>query len=82
MSEAANAPFGTPNRDVNFVEKAHNFEVTSNRLADTARQVATAGGCNNKNIVEGIQLRAQAVSIYTLLATNLTVKIINYRGFI
>ena len=45
---------GTPGRDQNFGEKAHQFEAHANKLADTANMVATAGGCRNKKTVEEI----------------------------
>lgn len=45
---------GTPGRDQNFAEKSQNFEGHANKLADTAKMVATAGGCRNKKTVEEI----------------------------
>ncbi|XP_055996034.1 vinculin-like isoform X18 [Ostrea edulis] len=54
LSEASVIPMGTPGRDQNFAEKSHNFEGHANKLADTAKMVATAGGCRNKKTVEEI----------------------------
>lgn len=54
---------GTPNREVNFEDKARRFDSHSGRLANTARMVATAGGCENKRTVEAIQNMAFQVSI-------------------
>ena len=54
---------GTPNRDLNFGDKSRRFEAHSNKLANTARMVATAGGCNNKKTVEAIQNMAYQVSM-------------------
>ncbi|XP_062603621.1 vinculin-like, partial [Saccostrea cucullata] len=54
LSEAAIVPLGTPGRDQNFAEKSRNFEGHANKLADTAKMVATAGGCRNKKTVEEI----------------------------
>ncbi|XP_052711295.1 vinculin-like isoform X15 [Crassostrea angulata] len=54
LSEASIVPIGTPGRDQNFAEKSQNFEGHANKLADTAKMVATAGGCRNKKTVEEI----------------------------
>ncbi|XP_061178094.1 vinculin-like isoform X2 [Saccostrea echinata] len=54
LSEASIVPLGTPGRDQNFAEKSRNFEGHANKLADTAKMVATAGGCRNKKTVEEI----------------------------
>lgn len=54
LSEASIVPMGTPGRDQNFAEKSQNFEGHANKLADTAKMVATAGGCRNKKTVEEI----------------------------
>ncbi|XP_078333944.1 vinculin-like isoform X16 [Crassostrea virginica] len=54
LSEASIVPLGTPGRDQNFAEKSRNFEGHAGKLADTAKMVATAGGCRNKKTVEEI----------------------------
>ena len=53
---------GAPHRGELFEEKARRFTAHSNRLANTAAAVASAGGSNNKRIVEGINAAAQDVS--------------------
>ncbi|XP_035828646.1 vinculin [Aplysia californica] len=54
LSEAAVVPLGAPGREDNFEAKVRQFQDHSNRLADTANSVATAGGCRNKQTVEAI----------------------------
>ena len=46
---------GTPNRDIHFNDCAQLFECHANRLANTARLVAEAGGSTDKKTIERIQ---------------------------
>ena len=62
MSDAATAPFGVPNREGHFEDRAGYFQAHANKLADTAKHVAAAGGCTNKHTIEGIHATAQQVS--------------------
>ena len=62
MSDAAMQPFGVPNREAHFEDRAGNFQAHANKLADTAKHVAAAGGCTNKRTIEGIHATAQQVS--------------------
>ena len=55
---------GTPGRENNFEDKAHNFQAHAQRLADTANSVATAGGCRNKATVEAIFKNSNQVSSF------------------
>jgi vinculin len=54
---------GSPNRQGNFEDKARKFDVHARRLADTASRLATAGGCRNRNTIEGIQSHASLVCV-------------------
>ena len=60
-------PIGTPGRDQNFAEKSRNFEGHAGKLADTAKMVATAGGCRNKKTVEEIFKTSAQVRTLSLL---------------
>lgn len=48
FTDAIIAPEGTPNREINFNEKAQNLSTFSQRMAATARNVATGGSANKK----------------------------------
>lgn len=52
---------GAPNRDSNFNDAAQLFECHANRLANTARLVAEAGGNADKKTIERIQNAALQV---------------------
>jgi len=59
LSDAALAPFGTPNRESTFEDRAQNFGAHAAKLAGTARMLAQSGGCNDRRTVEGINTAAQ-----------------------
>ncbi|KAG8199192.1 hypothetical protein JTE90_016019 [Oedothorax gibbosus] len=48
FTEAVLMPEGTPNRDINFNDKAQALSNFSQRIAHTARSVATGGSANKK----------------------------------
>ncbi len=50
-----------PNREGNFDDKAYKFQDHAKALAGTAQHVASAGGCNNKKTIEGINTAAHLV---------------------
>jgi len=52
---------GTPRREENFEERAHNFGAHASKLASTAQTIAQSGGCNDRRTVEGIHSAAQQV---------------------
>lgn len=53
FTDAVYAPEGTHNREITFQEKANNLNLFSQRISQTARNVAT-GLAPNKRLVEGI----------------------------
>ena len=57
FTEAVLAPEGTPNREGNFVDKAHNLQNFNNRIASTARAVAS-GSAPTKRLAEGLMSSA------------------------
>jgi len=52
---------GTPRREENFEDRAHNFAAHADKLASTAQTIAQSGGCNDRRTVEGIHSAAQQV---------------------
>ena len=64
FTEAVLAPIGTPNRDANFTEKAHGLVNFSNRIANTARAVAS-GSAPNKRLAEGLMSSANQLESLT-----------------
>lgn len=64
FTEAVYQPLGTPNRDLNFTEKANNLNQFSNRVTSTARNVAS-GLATNKRLAEGLQSLANNVESLT-----------------
>jgi len=57
---------GTPRREENFEERAHNFAAHAGKLASTAQTIAQSGGCNDRRTVEGIHAAAQQVRDHVL----------------
>uniref|UniRef100_A0A915KJD2 Vinculin n=1 Tax=Romanomermis culicivorax TaxID=13658 RepID=A0A915KJD2_ROMCU len=70
FTDAALAPEGAPDRELNFQDKAQNLEAHSTRCAQTGRMVASGGPCKNKKTVEALCDAANQVS-------NMTPQIIN-----
>ena len=64
FTEAVLAPEGTPNREANFTDKAHGLINFSNRIAQTARMVAS-GSAGNKRLAEGLMATAGQVESLT-----------------
>lgn len=64
FTEAVLAPEGTPNREANFTDKAHGLINFSNRIAGTARAVAS-GCAPNKRLAEGLMSSANQVESLT-----------------
>lgn len=60
FTEAVLAPEGTPNRDQNFNDKAAGLLNFSNRIATTARAVAS-GSASNKRLAQGLMSSANQV---------------------
>uniref|UniRef100_A0A0N4Z3B8 Vinculin n=1 Tax=Parastrongyloides trichosuri TaxID=131310 RepID=A0A0N4Z3B8_PARTI len=54
FADAVHAPFGMPNRDRNFDEKASNLHEHSSRCTSTALLLAKCGPCKNKKTVESL----------------------------
>ena len=52
---------GTPRREDNFEDRAHNFAAHADKLATTAQTIAQSGGCNDRRTVEDIHSAAQQV---------------------
>ncbi|ELU06809.1 hypothetical protein CAPTEDRAFT_221766 [Capitella teleta] len=65
LSDAAQQQFGVPNRQGIFEDKANRFDMHARRLADTASRIATAGGCRDRNTIEGIQSHAALIDDLT-----------------
>jgi vinculin len=57
FTEAVLAPEGVPNREGNFVDKAHNLQNFNNRITSTARAVAS-GSAPTKRLAEGLSATA------------------------
>lgn len=53
-----------PGREAEFESKAGAFEHQANQIADTAIQLANAGGNTNKRLLDQIRQNAEEVSIY------------------
>ena len=60
FTEAALAPEGAPNREINFNDKAHNLSNFSKRASQTARNVASSAA-PNKRLAEGLMGAANQV---------------------
>ncbi|XP_059491321.1 vinculin isoform X2 [Neocloeon triangulifer] len=54
FTDAVLAPEGTPNRDVNFLDRAQQLRQFSDRAARTARMVAAGGSGGNKKLAEAL----------------------------
>ena len=52
-----------PGREAEFEEKAGAFEHQANQIADTAIQLANAGGNTNKRLLDQIRQNAEEVNI-------------------
>lgn len=52
-----------PGREAEFESKAGAFEHQANQIADTAIQLANAGGNTNKRLLDQIRQNADEVSI-------------------
>ncbi|CAG9854434.1 unnamed protein product [Phyllotreta striolata] len=65
FTEAVLAPEGTPNRDLNFSDKAANLQQFSNRAVKTAKMVAAGGSSGNKKLAEALQSAANQVESLT-----------------
>ncbi|ESN97209.1 hypothetical protein HELRODRAFT_187353 [Helobdella robusta] len=61
LSDAANAPFGTANRQQTFEDRLKNFTEHSRNMVSTAKQLARSGACNDRRTVEGLVMSAQIV---------------------
>jgi len=64
FTEAVLAPEGTPNRDANFTDKAHGLLNFSNRIAGTAKAVAS-GSAPTKRLADGLVSSANQVESLT-----------------
>ena len=64
---------GTPRREENFEERAHNFAAHAGKLASTAQTIAQSGGCNDRRTVEGIHAAAQQVVDHGLAVFDIVV---------
>jgi len=65
FTEAVHVPEGTPGREQNFSDKAHNLQNFSNRAAKTARMGAAGGGGGNKKLAESLLSSANQVESLT-----------------
>lgn len=64
FTEAVHAPEGTPNRDANFTDKAHGLLNFSNKIAGTAKAVAS-GSAPTKRLADGLVSSANQVESLT-----------------
>ena len=60
-------PTDMPGREAEFESKAGAFEHQANQIADTAIQLANAGGNTNKRLLDQIRQNAEEVSIHLIL---------------
>lgn len=65
FTEAVLVPEGTPNRDINFSDKAANLQQFSTRAVKTAKMVAASGSGGNKKLAEHLQSVANQVESLT-----------------
>jgi len=65
LEKAASAPPGQPNREADFEEKAGAFEHASKLMADTAEQIATAGGKTNRHLKDAIKSKVMELRLLT-----------------
>lgn len=56
-----------PGREAEFESKAGAFEHQANQIADTALQLANAGGNTNKRLLDQIRQNAEEVSVKKII---------------
>ncbi|KAJ7380306.1 hypothetical protein OS493_011026 [Desmophyllum pertusum] len=65
LEKAARAPPDAPNREAEFESKAGAFEHQANQVANTAIQLANAGGNTNKRLLDQIRQNAEELKEWT-----------------
>ncbi|KAL9979828.1 hypothetical protein ACROYT_G017545 [Oculina patagonica] len=78
LEKAARAPPGTPGREAEFESKAGAFEHQANQIADTAIQLANAGGNTNKRLLDQIRQNAEELKDWTPQVSHVAKILLDY----
>lgn len=78
LEKAARAPPDVPGREAEFESKAGAFEHQANQIADTAIQLANAGGNTNKRLLDQIRQNADELKELTPQVSHVAKILLDY----
>lgn len=78
LEKAARAPPDAPGREAEFESKAGAFEHQANQIADTALQLANAGGNTNKRLLDQIRQNAEELKELTPQVSHVAKILLDY----